>query len=87
MAIREISRRELEDLVKARLSDEGVIRSFEIHGLKKPDVNGCNWYLLAETADGWKPLDLIIETAEDVLESIHAELSKSFNLASSRSTR
>ena len=80
MAFKEISRRELEELVKARLVAEGISRSFEIQRLRSPNKDGCNWYLLPETADGWKPLDLIVETSEDVLESIYAELSSIYNL-------
>ena len=66
--------------MKARIAAAGISRSFDIHRLKEADKNGCNWYLMPETADGWKPLDLILEIAEDVLESIHAELSSDYHL-------
>lgn len=75
-----IPKRDLETLVKARLAAGGQSRPFDIHGLRHPDENGCNWHLMAQTVDGWKPLDLISETSEDVLQAIHAELSRDYNL-------
>ena len=82
-----IPKRDLENLVKARLEGDGLSRAFGIHGLRHPDENGCKWHLMAETADGWKPLDLILETSEDVLQSIHAELSRDYKRKSPDSAR
>ena len=80
MAVSEISRGELETMVKARLEAAGKSLSLGIHVLNQPDENGCNWYLMAETADGWKLSDLLSDTSEAILKSIHAELSADYNL-------
>jgi hypothetical protein len=84
LAAKEISKRELEELVTARIEAAGINRSFSIHRLKVADEKGCNWSLLAETANGWKPSELIKEMSEDVLDSIHSELSPDYNLTPKR---
>lgn len=80
MAVSEISKHDLEKLVKARLEAAEVNRAFGIHARREPDEKGCNWYLMTETADGWKLSDLLSDESEDILKSIHTELSTTYNL-------